>query len=351
MIRISFYVKLLLLFVFSVFLLPGVFAQPQPQTVPSPDPAFIPEGNIVTGNVRVHDPVMIKDKNTYYIYTTGIGAQKSADMKVWGWDGPRFSLFPEMPAWHKDFIPDQKPGLWAPDIHFRDGKFHMYYSVSAWMNFNSSIGYATNTTLDPADPAYKWVDEGRVISYKNGGEGVNVIDPNIFVDSDGKVWLFYGSYKAGLRLVELNPKTGKLFDEVAPDVTVITNSLGEGVFVLKSTDGYYYIFASRGKCCAGIESTYQVVMGRSRNVKGPYLSKIGESWVDSRYSLLMAGDYSEPGRGHNGFYTEGDTTYILYHAYNREADGASLLRISPLYVGADGWPSVRNTGALFRRAK
>jgi arabinan endo-1,5-alpha-L-arabinosidase len=92
-------------------------------------------------------------------------------------------------------------------------------------------------------------------------------------------------------------------------------------------------------------------MGRSRNITGPYLSKNGDSWVNNRYSLLMAGDYDEPGRGHNGFFTKGKITYIVYHAYNRVANGTSLLRISPLYESEDGWPSVRNTGKFFRIAK
>ena len=213
------------------------------------------------------------------------------------------------------------------------------------MNFNSSIGYATNVTLNPADPRYKWEDHGMVINYKNGGEGVNCIDPNVFVDDDGRVWLFYGSYKAGLRLVELDPKTGKLMKD-PPEVNVITNSLGEGVFVVKSR-GYYYIFASRGKCCAGLESTYQVVVGRSVNLKGPYLNKEGESWIDNKYTVFLAGDYEEPGRGHNGFFTEKDTTFIVYHAYTRSANGASLLNIKPVFWGDDGWPTLDATKNVF----
>ena len=336
-------------FLLTVYFFAGgcfAIAQDNSNAVSNTDVAYVPHGNIVTSDIRVHDPVMIKEKDTYYIYATGKGvrAMKSKDMKEWErLPSPLVSL-----SWHKADIPEQDTSFWAPDIHYRAGKYHLYYSVSAWMNFNSSIGYATNTVLNPADPAYKWEDNGKVIDFRNGGEGVNCIDPQTFVDTDGKVWLFYGSYRAGLRLVELNPKTGKLFNETNPEITVLTTSLGEGVFVLKSTDGYYYIFASRGKCCAGIESTYQVVMGRSRDIKGPYLSKTGESWMNNRYSLLMAGDYDEPGRGHNGFFTEGDTTYIVYHAYNRAAGGTSLLRISPLYVGEDGWPSVRNTGKLFK---
>ena len=218
------------------------------------------------------------------------------------------------------------------------------------MNFNSSIGYATNTTLDPDSPDYKWEDKGKVIDFRKGGEGVNCIDPNVFVDEDGRVWLFYGSYKAGLRLVELNPETGLLLDPENPKVTTITTSLGEGVFVIKSPE-YYYIFASRGICCKGLDSNYQMVMGRSKTLEGPYLTRDGKSWVDNRYTLFLAGNEEEPGRGHNGFYTENGVTYIVYHAYTRSANGRSLLNIKPLHIDEEGWPTLDESKPLFNRIR
>ena len=301
------------------------------------------------GNLRVHDPVMIKQDSTYYVFSTGPGVpiKSSEDMVHWNRTGRVFDSL-SLPAWHKKDIPEQDGHLWAPDILYRDGKYHLYYSVSAWMNFDSSIGYATNTTLDPNNPDYEWKDEGQVISFRNGGEGVNVIDPNVFVAKDGKVWLLYGSYQAGLRMVELNPQTGHLKND-PPAITKLTTSLGEGVFVIKGPE-YYYIFASRGICCKGLDSNYQIVMGRSKNLEGPYLNKEGKSWVDNNYSLFLAGDHEEPGRGHNGFFVEDGITYILYHAYTRSADGASLLNIEPLYVAEDGWPTVEKTGELFKMA-
>ena len=304
--------------------------------------------NPLKGDIRVHDPVMIKEKDTYYVFFTGFGisVKTSKDRITWTRDS---SAFPrnDLPAWLAKDIPEQKGHLWAPDIHYRDGRYHLYYSVSAWMNFNSSIGYATNTTLDRSASRYKWVDQGQIISFKNGGEGVNVIDPNVFVDKDGRVWLIYGSYKAGLRMVELDRETGKLKTET-PELTTLTTSLGEGTFIIKGPE-YYYIFASRGRCCAGLQSTYQIVMGRAKNIQGPYLNKEGESWVNNKYSLFLAGDSTAPGKGHNGFFTERDTTFIVYHAYTRAANGASLLNIKPLYVDGDGWPTMEATGALFRR--
>lgn len=302
------------------------------------------ENNGLKGNLGVHDPVMIKAGDTYYVFSTGLNVKTSKDKINWVNAGPVFEKGTKFSWWNND-IPD-KVGLWAPDIHYANGKYHLYYSVSAWMNFNSSVGYATNVTLDKNDPNYKWIDQGQVISYKNGGKGVNVIDPNAFTDKNGREWLIYGSFKSGLRLVELDPRTGKLMED-PPELYTITSHLGEGSYIVKGPE-YYYIFASRGICCKGLESTYQIVMGRSRSVMGPYLNKEGKSWVDDNYTVFLAGDNDEPGRGHNGFFAERDTTFMVYHAYTRSQNGASLLNIKPLYMDNDGWPTLTPTAHLFK---
>lgn len=315
------------------------------KAIAQPDKNKIIENNGLKGNLQVHDPVMIKTNDTYYIFGTGISVKTSKDKINWT---NAAAVFPkDAPlSWWKNDIPEHNGHIWAPDIHYRNGKYHLYYSVSAWMNFNSSIGYATNTTLDSTNPDYKWEDHGQVISFKNGGEGVNVIDPNIFVDEDGKVWLLYGSYKAGLRMTELNPQTGLLKKE-NPELIKLTTTLGEGAFLIKGHD-YYYIFASRGICCSGLKSDYQIVMGRSKDIKGPYLNKEGESWLDDKYTVFLAGDDSEPGRGHNGFFAEGDQTFIVYHAYSKSQEGKSLLNIKPLYITEDGWPTIEVTKNIFK---
>ena len=304
--------------------------------------------NPLKGDIRVHDPVMIKDGNTYYVFHTGKGVsiKTSTDKITWKKAGNVF-IASNTPSWWKSDIPGHDGNLWAPDIHYSHGKYYLYYAVSAWMNFNSSIGLATNTTLDSSKPDYRWKDEGQIISYKNGGEGVNVIDPNFISAENGRAWLFYGSYKAGLRAVEVNPVSGKLLKD-PPMLYTITTALGEGVFVIKGQK-YYYIFASRGKCCAGMQSTYQMIMGRSKKITGPYLNKEGKSWVDNNYSVFLAGDSTEPGRGHNGFFTERDSTFIVYHAYTRAAKGAPLLNIKLLYIDNADWPTIEKTGRLFIR--
>src|SRR5882724_2662140 len=108
--------------------------------------------NPLKGDIRVHDPVMIRQGDTYYVFHTGkgISVKTSKDRITWKRAG---SVFPpnNLPAWHKRDIPEQDGNLWAPDIHYYKGKYYLYYSVSAWMNFNSGVGLATNTTLDSTD--------------------------------------------------------------------------------------------------------------------------------------------------------------------------------------------------------
>lgn len=303
------------------------------------------ENNGLTGSLFVHDPVMIKAGDTYYVFSTGLNIKSSKNKINWVDEGRVFTRSDSSSyTWWHNNIPD-KIGLWAPDIHYANGEYKLYYSISAWMNFNSSIGYATNKTLDKNNADYKWIDHGEVISCKNGGEGVNVIDPNIFIDTAGKEWLLYGSYKAGLRMVQLDVNTGKLLND-KPEIITLTTALGEGSYLIKGPE-YYYLFASRGRCCAGNESTYQIIMGRSKKITGPYVNKKGESLIDNKYSVFLAGDYNEPGRGHNGFFAEGDTTYIVYHAYTRSQNGASVLNIKPLYMDAEGWPTIEPTPRLF----
>lgn len=324
---------------FKLLIIPALLAGPT-RTVLAQDVQL-------QGDLKVHDPVMIKQGNTYYVYHTGkgISIKTSPDRVHWTNAGRVFDET-NSPTWWKTDIPNQDGNLWAPDIHYYKGKYYLYYSVSAWMNFNSSVGLATNTTLDPKDPKYKWVDEGQVISYKNGGEKVNVIDPNAFQDKDGKDWLVYGSYQAGLRLVQLDPMTGKLLQD-PPQITTLTTKLGEGSFIIKAAQ-YYYIFASRGICCKALNSTYQVVIGRSKDIKGPYLNKEGKSWVDNNYTLFLEGNYEEPGRGHNGFITDHDTTFVVYHAYTRSANGEPRLNIKPVYMDDQGWPSMTPTKKIFK---
>ncbi len=129
--------------------------------------------NPLKGDIRVHDPSMIKDGGTYYVYSTGMGIpfKTSPDRIHWKNAGRVFSKN-SIPAWFTKDIPKQKGDVWAPDIHYYNGKYYLYYAVSAWMNFHSSIGLATNTTLNPNDPDYQWIDRDRSSAIKTEARGL-----------------------------------------------------------------------------------------------------------------------------------------------------------------------------------
>jgi arabinan endo-1,5-alpha-L-arabinosidase len=289
---------------------------------------------LAQGDTWTHDPTLTREGNTYYLYFTGLHVpfKSSPDGITWTNGG---NVFPADLAWWGADIP--VPDNWAPDIHRINGTYYVYYSVSAWNNFNSSVGLVTNTVLDPTSPDYRWVDRGKVIDFRNGGTGVNVIDPDLFVDDDGTFWLVYGSYRSGIRLAALEPATGKLLKD-PPDLTVLTNALGEGADLIKH-NGYYYLVVSRGICCAQLASTYQVVLGRSRTLKGPYLTRDNKRLLDGSYTLLLAGDTTHPGQGGQSFYEEGGQLFMVYHAYTAPT-GDPLVNVRPIFFDSTDWPTL-----------
>lgn len=114
-----------------------------------------------TGDVtHVHDPCIIKCGDYYYIYSTGdrIAIRRSPDLTFWHFMD---KVFEDIPAWGEREVPGVS-NIWAPDIFYNEGICYLYYSLSTFGSNRSCIGLATNTTLDPADPNYKWLDKGKV---------------------------------------------------------------------------------------------------------------------------------------------------------------------------------------------
>src|SRR3990170_2662507 len=161
---------------------------------------FCHSQDISSQNIRVHDPVMIRQGSTYYLFCTGIGISvfSSADMKNWKKEK---SVFNAPPAWAVEKIPGFKGHIWAPDISLHNGQYYLYYSVSAFGKNTSCIGLATNKTLDPSSPDFKWVDHGKVIQSVPGRDLWNAIDPNLAFDDEQKPWLVFGSFWSGMKLV------------------------------------------------------------------------------------------------------------------------------------------------------
>ena len=156
----------------------------------------------------VHDPCIIKQGDTYYVFCTTsrgdaggfVACRRSRDLVSWEKAG---FVFAQVPEWARDAVPGTK-GIWAPDISFFNGLYHLYYSVSTFGSNHSVIGLATNKTLDPADAGFEWVDRGLVVQSRKH-DRFNAIDPNLFVDREGKHWLSWGSFWDGLMMARIDP--------------------------------------------------------------------------------------------------------------------------------------------------
>jgi arabinan endo-1,5-alpha-L-arabinosidase len=300
----------------------------------------------------VHDPVVIKEKDTYYVFCTGgrsgqgvLPIRTSSDMRTWKAGG---FVFESLPDWVGKEVPMAR-NAWAPDISYFNGKYHLYYSVSSFGSRNSAIGLATTRTLDPSSPDYRWTDEGMVLRSYQDKDDWNAIDPNLVLDGD-RAWLVWGSFWGGIKMRRIDPSSGKLSaaDETMhalssrPREQPINGSV-EAPFIVRHGD-YWYLFVSFDRCCRGAESTYNVVVGRSRSVTGPYLDRSGKPMTGGGGTLVIeATTPTWRGPGHPAVFSEGGRDFMFFHAYFGEGRGrGSALQISTL-VWDDGWPKA---GAL-----
>lgn len=322
-------------------------------------PAPLPIGTVLpTRQVSVHDPVMAKEGDTYYLFCTGFGVSvwSSKDLQNWRKEAPVFS---KAPQWAVDTIPGFRGHIWAPDITHHNGQYYLYYSVSAFGKNTSAIGVATNKTLDSASADFKWVDHGRVIQSYPGKTNWNAIDPNIIKDEKGTAYMTFGSFWDGLKLVKL---TKDLLQPAEPVETIKTvasrkkssssnnppsvddnpvdaggNAI-EAPFVFKKGP-YYYFFASIDYCCKGEKSTYKMIVGRSKKVEGPYLDREGTDLRHGGGTIVLQGNKEWHGVGHNSVYSFDGKDYIVYHGYDAADKGRSKLNIQQLKWDK-GWPMI-----------
>ena len=239
--------------------------------------------------------------------------------------------------------------FWAPDIEYFNGKYHLYYSVSSWGTIDSAIGLATSPSL--ANPT--WTDQGKVVQSDAVWEagpntdttGFNAIDPSIFVDTDGTAWMTFGSYSSGILVTQLNPATGKRLNTSTLTATVVANNAPGGGWgsslegaSLTKHGSYYYLFVNDGGCCSGVDSTYNMRVGRGTSPTGPFLDKNGVNLANGGGTLFLDDNGKYLGPGHFERFTDGGQDYFSFHYYNADVVGAPTLGIHELYWNND-WPS------------
>ena len=366
-----------------------------------------PKHHFDSKNPDVHDPVMaVGEDGRYYVFSTGmgIGVMSSQDLKTWREEKPVFQM-PAPPKRNRQgrFEPDEHWGepqwavdsikgfhghIWAPDISYQNGLWHIYYSCSTFGKNGSAIGLATNRTLNPQSPDFKWEDQGAVVVSHKHQDNWNAIDPNLAPlpyadarenDSQEGRHLFWGSFWDGIQMARLNadlhtlatkPVTVarrtdhslRLKDVDNPEAFTVeggdTIEAGENAieapFVIYNR-GWYYLFVSWDYCCRGRNSTYKTVYGRSRNVEGPYLDKNGKDMAYGGGTLLVGPDDKYYGVGHCSAYSvpypmptsehpdparAARQWFFVSHAYDISQKGQSKLFIRPLLFDADGWLSL-----------
>jgi arabinan endo-1,5-alpha-L-arabinosidase len=293
----------------------------------------------VSGALRAHDPSRIcRDGDRYFLYYTeeGVGSKQSTDLVHWT-EGP--TVFATPPPWTSEAVPGFRGKIWAPDVIRVKDKYFLYYSISTFGKQTSALGLATNTTLDPTGSDYKWVDEGIVLQSREGLP-YNAIDPVPFWDSDGKLWLVWGSYWEGIHIAELDPATGKRLHPETPPVRLARQKAPstdiEAAYLHKH--GKYYLFVNFGSCCSGVKSTYNIRVGRGENPTGPFVDKDGVDLKDGGGTMFLEAEGRYIGPGHVGILANGDEELLSYHYYDGDDRGRSKFRIRRLEWGADGWP-------------
>ncbi|KAG7118146.1 hypothetical protein HYQ45_015552 [Verticillium longisporum] len=287
----------------------------------------------VTGDLFIHDPTVVKTPGgTYLAAYTGdnVPLKTSSDRTNWRNAGP---AFPNGAPWTTTYTKGEK-NLWAPDISFHDGKYLMYYSASSFGSSRSAIFLATSTT----GLSGSWTNQGLVIESFDDSN-YNAIDGNLIVDASGKWWLSFGSFWSGIKIVALNPKTGKRSDNNITPIASRPDNGGavEAPFITRKGN-YYYLWVSFDRCCQGAASTYRIMVGRSTSVTGPYVDKSGKQMMQGGGTEMMSSHGSVHGPGHNAVFTDGDGDVLVYHYYNNA--GTAQLGINLIRHDSNGWPVI-----------
>ena len=323
------------------------------KAAPADEPHVFPvEGDVV----GTHDPAIIKEGDTWYMFATTPPDSKTSDQfpircsnDLVHWKACGY-VFSEIPAWVKKVSPKTKE-LWAPDISYFDGKFHLYYAYSAFGVNTSGIALLTNKTLNPQSPDFRWVDEGLVLR-SLAQDDFNAIDPNLILDEKGQAWLSFGSFWSGIKMRKLDRKTGKLstedtgtyslasrrkpeqFDPPKPGLPPDYQAI-EAPFIVHHGE-YYYLFVSFDLCCRGTKSTYRTMVGRAREVTGPYLDADGNKMSDGAATPFLSANQKWLGPGGQSILLQMNEDIIVFHAYDSKT-GAPSLQISTL-TWSGGWP-------------
>ena len=297
------------------------------------------KNHIISDNSVPYPSVILAKDGYFYLYATQtktywMPVYRSKDLVNWEYQGTAFNKATE---------PDLPGGgaFWAPEIRFLNGKYVLYYS---WAKMNGAdISYTAVAVGDT--PMGPFPDSKELIGNKEFGS--NCID-QFYYEEDGKKYMFFGSFK-GIYVTELEDDglTVKLGNDGKPTLKKqVCGNAFEGTNIYKKGK-YYYLFASIGSCCNGVNASYQVVVGRSENLLGPYVDKDGKDMLKNNWELVLEGDGQKwIGPGHNSIIIQDDegTDWMIYHSYLKKDGevGGRLGMLDRVLWTDNGWPYIRN---------
>ncbi len=281
-----------------------------------------------SGKPFIHDPstIMYCD-GKYYTFGTGGGGLISED----GW------------LWNKGAV--RPGGGAAPDAIKIGDRYLIAYSATGGGLGGGHAGKVLtmwNKTLDPDSPDFKYSDPIEV-AHSLDDEDCDAIDAGLLLDpTDGRLYLSYGTYFGFIRLVELDPATGARVEGNEP----VNIAIDCEATTLMYRNGWYYLLGTHGTCCDGANSTYNIVVGRSRKVTGPYLDNMGRDMLKGGGKMVLAAHGRVTGPGHFGRYIEEEGVEKMSCHFEADLDrsGRSVLGIRPL-LWVNDWPVA---GELFR---
>ncbi|KAL1297467.1 hypothetical protein AAFC00_004993 [Neodothiora populina] len=293
---------------------------------------------------NTHDPALIRrtSDGEYFRFATGggIAIHKASSLTgPWVYQGEALSGGSKIDnSGAKD--------MWAPDVSYVGGTYYMYYAVSAFGTQNSVIGVATSKTMEVGS----WTDHGSAGISSTTGKPYNAIDPNLYVGSDGKYYMQFGSFWTDIFQTTMKSSLTGTSGSGATNIAFNgsgTHSL-EGSYMVYR-DNYYYLFFSSGQCCNYDTSRpakgdeYKIMVCRSTSPTSGFVDKNKVSCLNGGGTEVLASHDHVYGPGGQGVYNDPKNGWVLYYHYVDTTvsylDGDKKLGINKI-SWSGGWPSV-----------
>lgn len=287
------------------------------------DAALLP----LVGAIYANDPSALFDGGKLWIVTGGAAVEVRTTSDLANVEEvTRF--VEETPSWVADSVPDAQ-GIWSPELAYFGGIYHLYYAVSTIGSSRSCIGHATTDLLDIAS---EWLDSGPVLCTQ-ASDDFNAIDPSVLQTPAGQIWLAFGSYLTGIKLVQLDAAGARTVSEPLSVAARPDDGGALQAAALAQHGEFYYLFVSFG---AG--ASHRLMVGRASAIEGPYVDRDGRALLEGGGSPLLEPSPRFLGAGSNDIFLIGERSYNIFHAYDEEDGGRVKLRLAGLTWDATGWP-------------